>query len=139
VLCRHQVNYFRARRHSGTVAKVSRRTTSDIICSMPSRASQLIVALVLFTCLVCPLVEIFDQWDHTIQTGNDTEYTFVVLGLCVGVAYAFARFVFGFPLPNFARRLVSNLCTPKSLSSGRRASFFFLPIPLSPPVLALRI
>jgi len=28
------------------------------------------------------------------QTGNDTEYGLVVLALCVGVAYSFARFIF---------------------------------------------
>jgi hypothetical protein len=36
--------------------------------------------------------EIFDQWDHTAQTGSDTEYTFVVLTLCVGVAYSLKWF-----------------------------------------------
>src|SRR5207302_189474 len=48
---------------------------------MRSRASQIAVTLVLLTCLICPLVETFDNWDHTIQTGNDTEYALVVLAL----------------------------------------------------------
>jgi hypothetical protein len=52
------------------------------------------LTLVLFICLVCPIVEMFDSWDHTIQTGNDTENALVVLALCVGVAYLFARFIF---------------------------------------------
>lgn len=98
-----------------------------------------IVAIVLLTCVVCPVLELFDHWDHTVQTGNDSEYTFVVVGLCVGLAYAFARIVVGFTLLESATSLVSNLRTPKSLSSGPRGSFFFIPIPLSPPILALRI
>ncbi len=101
--------------------------------------ARVIIAIVLLTCVVCPVLELFDHWDHTFQTGNDTEYNFVVLGLCVGVAYAFARFVLGFPLLEFATSLVSNLCASKSLSSGWRASPFFTPIPLALPILALRI
>jgi hypothetical protein len=42
-------------------------------------------------CVVCPVLETFDSWDHTIQTGNDSEYALVVLALCVGAAYSFAR------------------------------------------------
>src|SRR6266436_3113705 len=61
---------------------------------MRSRASRITVTLALLTCLICPLVEMFDNWDHTIQTGNDTEYSLVVLALCLGVAYSFARLVF---------------------------------------------
>ena len=49
------------------------------------------VALVLLVCFACPLIEMFDQWDHTAQTGSDTEYTFVVLALCIGVAYTLAK------------------------------------------------
>lgn len=126
-------------RHSGTVAKVRRRTSSAIICSMRPRALQIIVSLVLFTCLVCPLVEIFDQWDHTIQTGIDTEYTFVVLGLCVGAAYTFARFVFAIPLLGFVAELLSDLRGDKPLPLTRCGSSRVIPIALSPPALALRI
>jgi hypothetical protein len=49
--------------------------------------------VVLLTCLICPLLELFDSWDDTIQSGNDTEYALVILALCVGVAYSFARFI----------------------------------------------
>lgn len=101
--------------------------------------ARVIIAIVLVTCVVCPVLELFDHWDHTIRTGNDTEYNFVLLGLCVGVAYAFARFVFEFPLFKSATLLLSNLRASRSLSSGRRASLFIIPIPLSPLILALRI
>jgi hypothetical protein len=53
------------------------------------------MTLVLLICVVCPVLEMFDQWDHTVQTGNDTEYSFVILGLCVGASFAFARAVLG--------------------------------------------
>lgn len=86
----------------------------------------------LLTCFVCPLVDMFDNWDHAMQTGNDTEYAFVVLALCVGVAYSFARFIFTFRLFISAGDLVSKML-------ALRGSFFVSPIPLSPPTLALRI
>jgi len=37
------------------------------------------IVFILVVCLVLSLVELFDRWDHTIQTGNDTEYTLVIL------------------------------------------------------------
>src|SRR5258708_12540551 len=73
---------------------------------MRSRASRIIATVILVTCLVCPLVEMFENWDHTIQTGNDTEYALVVLALCVGVAYSFARFIFRSALLGFVARIV---------------------------------
>ena len=60
---------------------------------MKSRASLIIVSLVLLVCFVCPLTELFDQWDHTLQTGNDIDYPVMILAICVGVAYLFERFV----------------------------------------------
>jgi hypothetical protein len=81
----------------------------------------------------------FDNWDHAMQTGNDTEYALVVLGLCIGVAYSFAQFVLKFALLRFAEDLVSKMCACKLLPFALRGSFFVSPIPLSPPTLALRI
>jgi hypothetical protein len=112
---------------------------SGILCLMRSRTSQIVAALILLICLVCPVLEMFDRWDHTAQTGNDTEYTFVVLALCVGVLYTFARFVFRFPLLKCALDLVSCLRAQSSLLWDGQGSFFVVPIPLSPPALALRL
>jgi hypothetical protein len=105
---------------------------------MRSRASRIIAILALLTCLICPLVETFDSWDHTIQTGNDTEYSLVVLALCVGVAYSFARFIFRSAL----------IVVAKSIFASRGHTSFF-PVPnnftsllfdaTSPPSLPLRI
>jgi hypothetical protein len=55
-------------------------------------------ATALAICLVCPLVDLFDQWDHTLQTGHDTEYPLVILALCVGAAFVLGRFVLRFTL-----------------------------------------
>jgi len=66
---------------------------SDIIQLMGTRMSRAAVMIVLLTCVVCPVLETFDRWDHTVQTGHDTEYTLVLLALCVGVVYTLARLI----------------------------------------------
>ena len=70
------------------------RRASDASASIESvrkNVTHVIVAIVLVTCFVCPLVELFDHWDHTLQTGSDTEYTFVLLALCVGIVFTLIR------------------------------------------------
>ena len=105
---------------------------------MRSRAIRITAAVALLVCLICPLLETFDTWDHTIQTGNDTEYTLVILALCVGVAYSFARFVFkSAPLG-----LVANCafgCAHKSFLAGAYRCISLLFDATSPPPLPLRI
>jgi len=99
----------------------------------------IVIAIVLFTCLMCPLVELFDNWDHTIQTGNDIEYTLVVLALCVGVAYSFARFIFKSALLGFVAKSVSASYALKSFFSAP-CGFALPPFDAtSPPSLPLRI
>jgi hypothetical protein len=105
---------------------------------MRSLASRITVTLILLVCLVCPLLETFDHWDRTLQTGNDTEYALVVLALCVGLAYSFARVVF---TSSVVRSLGRNLFAASAQSSllltlGSFASLFF---DSSSPPLALRI
>jgi len=62
-------------------------------CVILEAMRSVIVTLALLICLVCPLVEMFDSWDHTIQTGNDTEYALVLVVLCVGAAHLAARLI----------------------------------------------
>jgi hypothetical protein len=105
---------------------------------MQAQASRIAVTLALLTCLICPIFETFDNWDHTMQTGNDTEYTLVVLALCVGVAYSFARFIFKCALAGFIAKNV-NSCAQKSLFSTPCRFTLLLFDATSPPTLPLRI
>jgi hypothetical protein len=102
------------------------------------RPTVTIAVLALTICLVCPLAESFDHWDHTIQTGHDTEYTLVVLALCVGMAYSLTRlnlkrvllsFVAKNVLPSFIQRVLCFTCLLTSLLFDAT----------SPPPLPLRI
>jgi hypothetical protein len=104
-----------------------------------SRASRITAALILLTCIVCPVIDSFDTWDDALQTGNETEYTFVLLALCVGVTYSFARFIFKSVVVGFAAKAISAAGAPSPLvSPAYYRERFFLDGP-SPPGLALRI
>ncbi len=73
------------------------------------------------------------------QTGNDTEYSLVMLALCVGVAYSFARFIFKSTMLGVIARAVFGCCAQKSLlpAPGRMTSLLF--DATSPPLLLLRV
>src|SRR3979411_1752798 len=68
-----------------------------------SRFQRGVVTLVLAICIVCPAIEMFDHWDHTLQTGQDTEYAFVVLALCAGASLTFARALLSLIEPSFSK------------------------------------
>jgi len=50
-------------------------------------------ALVLTLCLWGHVSELFDHWDNTFRTGNDIEYSTVIVVLLAGAVICFARFV----------------------------------------------
>jgi hypothetical protein len=95
--------------------------------------------VVLLTCLICPILETFDSWDDTVQTGNDTEYTLVILALCVGVAFSFARFTFKSGLLGLLAKSVFASCAQKSFLSAPCSFTLLLFDATSPPPLPLRI
>ena len=43
--------------------------------------------LLLLVCLCGPIAETFDFWDHTLQTGNDIEYSLVMVALVAGAGF----------------------------------------------------
>ena len=51
---------------------------------------QVLGVIVVAICVAAPIAEAFDQWDHTLQDGNDTEANLVVAAVCVGVALSVA-------------------------------------------------
>jgi hypothetical protein len=46
--------------------------------------------MLLIVCIGAPVLEMYDQWDHTLQDGNDTESNVVVVVLCVGIGFVMA-------------------------------------------------
>ena len=75
------------------------------------RVIQIVATLILVLSLWGHISEIFDHWDNTLQTGNDIEYSTVIVvlvaGAAIAVAYAAARVdrnsaLTACPLPVFA-------------------------------------
>ncbi len=95
-----------------------------------------IVAIVAI-CIGAPIVEIFDQWDHTLQDGNDTEANVVVAALCIGVALAIGTV----GVVARIRALASNsrVCIVASRTISIAVTVFRAPLPTSSPPTPLRV
>ena len=61
---------------------------------MRRKLLQLVAALVLGLCVWGHVSELFDHWDDTFKTGNDVEYSTVIVVLIAGAVIGFVRFVF---------------------------------------------
>jgi hypothetical protein len=92
--------------------------------------------VILAICIGAPILEMFDQWDHTLQDGNDTEINLVVVALCVGVGFSVAGglVVLLRPSANPQRCFVQ---TPDSILATLLT--FATPIPNSRPPTPLRV
>ena len=54
------------------------------------RARRFAIAVIVAICVGGPIVEMFDQWDHTLQDGKDTEADAVIVALCIGIGFSLA-------------------------------------------------
>ena len=105
---------------------------------MRARISRAIAGLALGICFICPVLEIFDHWDHTLKTGYDTEYMLVALALCVGLMYSVAQIMIAL-CGNFFVRVATCICGNKNSAVS---SLCVAPLPAaseSPPLFSLRI
>ena len=108
-----------------------------MVAAMRSRASFSIALCALAICLSGQIAEVFDQWDHTAQTGNDTEYTFVIVALCVGACYSLKQFVPEIDVPGVP---MSGVFHPTfDTLFGRSIHGPCFAVPGSPPSVSLRI
>ena len=90
--------------------------------------------LVIGTCVVCPILEMFDHWDRTAQTGKDTESTLVVVALSAGLLIPATGIV---ALP--CLRLVAGEVALVAASPLSHRLFADVPVPVSEPPPPLRI
>src|ERR1700674_3997300 len=92
--------------------------------------------VILTICIGTPVMEIFDQWDRTLQDGNDTEINLVVVALCVGVAFAVAGAIIAC-VRSFAHARGGFVLIPESFITSLLT--FAAPVPNGSPPTALRI
>ena len=96
------------------------------------RLGALVIVLI---CLWGHVSELFDTWDHTLQTGRDIEYSSVIVVLVVGAITVVA----GRALSIVRRRAVASTFVSLligTVQSPLTASVLLTP---SPPPLSLRI
>jgi hypothetical protein len=101
------------------------------------RLRRFAVAAILAICIGGPIVEMFDQWDHTFQDGNDTEANVVVAALCIGVAMAIGTlFVVG-RIRAIASTSLRHGATTRVISLA--VTFLTAPTPTISPPTPLRV
>jgi hypothetical protein len=93
-------------------------------------------AVILVICIGAPILEMFDQWDRTLQDGNDTEINLVVGALCVGVAVSVAGAIVA-RVRSSATAHGGSIQTPESTLTS--LLIFATPIPNSRPPTPLRV
>lgn len=98
----------------------------------------LMVFAVLVTCLVCPVMQMLDRWDHEFQTGQDSESALVLVALCLGVTFSLVQAIIR--IYRCSPAINSSVCsllsgTPKILIGAAAAAL----ISASPPPAILRI
>jgi hypothetical protein len=107
---------------------------------MRLKAPALIGSIALAICLTCPVADLFDHWDHALQTGHDSEYPLVIVALCVGAAFELGRLMIRLS-PDRSRSMVG----PAATSGLRLAGFSSCRVTLAPalasasPPFSLRI
>ncbi len=97
-------------------------------------ARRFAIAAILAITIGGPIVEMFDQWDQTLQDGNDTEANAVVAALCAGIAFAVGTIIVVAQIR--ALSLTSGRHTGVSRGLAVAAGAFAAPVPtISPPAL----
>ena len=97
---------------------------------------RLIIAAIITLCIGGPIVEMFDRWDDTLQTGNDTEANVVIAALCVGLALMVTSIIVArFGGVSVSARQRSPVSDPLSTSLSMLAS----PTPTCSPPTVLRV
>ena len=98
---------------------------------------RLAIAAIIAISLGAPIAELFDTWDQTLQTGNDTEANVAIVALCIGVAFAIGTIVIvnrirALASPS-ARRFVLSRAAPREIAS------LLTPAPTVSPPAILRV
>jgi hypothetical protein len=95
------------------------------------------VAAILAICIGGPIVEVFDQWDDTLQDGNDTEANVVIAALCIGIAVAIGTIAIVARIRALSSNVRGYSLACRTVAFALRS--FTLPIPTSSPPTPLRV
>ena len=95
-----------------------------------------VVLLVVAVLLSTQVSELFDTWDHTLETGNDIEFSLTVVALCVGACVWFASLLWRC-FPRLVSKVHSAFSNPPLLLSPWAQEKHCGPLSPSPPPLRI--
>ena len=98
---------------------------------------RLAIAAILAISIGAPIVELFDSWDQTLQTGSDTEANVAVVALCIGVAFAIGTIVVINRIRALASASAGRVVHPRT--APRQIASFLTPAPTVSPPAILRV
>ena len=101
---------------------------------MRSRVIQVVILAVVMVCLWAHISELFDTWDHTLETGNEIESTLAAVALCVGASVVFMSVLF-----RLFCKLLLGICPSFVFQQLPLRTFDVIPILLSPSPPPLRV
>ncbi len=101
---------------------------------MRSRVIQVVVLAVVMVCLWAHVSQLFDTWDHTLDTGNDIESTLAAVALCVGTSVVFMSV-----LLRLFCKLFLGICPSFAFQQLPLRTIDAIPIVLSPSPPPLRV
>jgi hypothetical protein len=119
------------------IFKWNRRSRTACYTRVTVNLRRLAVAAILAICIGGPIVEMFDQWDHTLQDGNDTEANAVIAALCIGVAMAIGTIVVVARFRGLASNSRPHFVVHRIISVA--VASLASPIPTTSPPIPLRV
>lgn len=100
-------------------------------------ARRIFISAIIAISLGAPIVELFDSWDQSLQTGTDTEANVAVVALCIGVAFAIGTIVIAGRIralsSTSAGRVIARRVVIRQLASA------LAPVPTVSPPTILRV
>ena len=102
-----------------------------------SVARRLFIAAIIAISLGAPIVELFDSWDQSLQSGTDTEANVAVVALCIGVAFAIGTIVIAGRIRALASTSAGRLIGTRV--AVRDVTSVLAPVPTVSPPAVLRV
>ena len=102
-----------------------------------SVARRLFIAAIIAISLGAPIVELFDSWDQSLESGTDTEANVAVVALCIGAAFAIGTIVIAGRI-----RALSSTSAGRVIATrvaDRDVASILLPVPTFSPPATLRV
>ena len=100
-------------------------------------ARRLFIAAIIAIALGAPVVELFDSWDQSLQSGTDTEANVAVVALCMGVAFAIGTVVIAGRIRALSSALTGRVVTLRV--AVRDVASVLGPVPTVSPPTILRV